>query len=64
MKDKQCTTPEIGEEPKPDVHIVVVVLKGVCKHSRFLASTGELSGSRQKLTPHECIRDLEERLVT
>ncbi|XBI57538.1 hypothetical protein VPH35_038907 [Triticum aestivum] len=64
MKDKQRAIPAVGEEPKTDVRIVAEVLKGVSKHSTFLASMGESSTSRQKLTSHERIRELEERLVT
>ena len=46
------------------MQIVAEVLKGVAKHSIFLASMGESSGSRQKTTSHEHMRELEERLAT
>ena len=46
------------------MQIVVKVIKGVCKHSTFLASMGLSSASRQKTTSQERIRELEERLVT
>ena len=52
MKDKKGETPAEGEEPKTDVEIVAEVLKGVAKHSTFLASMGESSGSRKKTTSH------------
>ena len=64
MKDKQRAIPAVGEEPKTDVQIVAEVLKGVSKHSVFLASMGESSASRQKSTSLEHIRELEERLAT
>ena len=64
MKDKIGETPAEGEEPKIDVKIIAEVLKGVAKHSTFLASMGESSGSRMKTTSHEHMRELEERLAT
>ena len=64
MKEKQDATPAEGEKPKTDVEIVAEVLKGVAKHSTFLASMGESSGFRKKTTFHEHMRELEERLAT